>query len=74
MSIDELKAEALRLGPEARAHLARVLLASLDEMSYGEIEKLWIDEAIARDDELTSGAARAYPADEVLARARARRA
>jgi hypothetical protein len=39
MSIDELKAEALRLGPEARAHLARVLLASLDEMSHGEIEK-----------------------------------
>ena len=73
MSIDELKAEALRLDPEARAHLARVLLASLDDMSHGEIEKLWIDEAIARDDELASGAARAHPADEVLARARARR-
>jgi hypothetical protein len=51
-----------------------VLLASVDEMSHGESETLWIDEAIARDDELTSGAARAYPADEVLARARARRA
>ena len=74
MSIDELKAEALRLGPEARADLARVLLASLDGMNDAEIERLWIDEAVARDDELNGGIARAYPADEVLARARARRA
>lgn len=74
MSIEELKAEALRLNPAARADLARLLLASLDAMSETEIERLWIDEAIARDDELDRGAARAYPADEVLARARARRA
>jgi hypothetical protein len=74
MSIEELKTEALRLDPEARADLARVLLASLDGMSDAETEKLWIDEAVARDDELTGGTARAYPADEVLARARARRA
>jgi hypothetical protein len=51
-----------------------VLLASLDGMSHAETEKLWIDEAIARDDELNRGGARAFPADEVLARARARRA
>jgi hypothetical protein len=49
------------------------LLASLDAMSDAEIEKLWIDEAIRRDEELETGAARAYPADEVLVRARARR-
>ncbi|MEI6669749.1 MAG: addiction module protein [Acidobacteriota bacterium] len=74
MSIEELKAEALRLGPEARADLARVLLASLDGMSDAEVEHLWIEEAVARDDELDSWTARAYPAAEVLARARARRA
>lgn len=73
MSIEELEAEALRLDPETRAHLARVLLASLDGTSAAEIERLWLDEAVARDDELNRGAARAYPADEVLARARARR-
>jgi len=73
VSVEELKAEALRLSPEARAYLARELLASLDAMSEAEIEKLWIDEAIRRDEELDTGAARAYPADEVLARARARR-
>jgi hypothetical protein len=73
MSIEELKAEALRLDPEARAYLARVLLASLDAMSSVEIEKLWTDEAVGRDEELESGVVRAYPGDEVLARARARR-
>jgi hypothetical protein len=73
MGVEELKEEALRLSPEARAYLARVLLASLDAMSESEIKELWIDEAIRRDEDLDSGAARAYPADEVLARARARR-
>lgn len=73
MSVEELKEEALRLSPEARAYLAREMLARLDGMSEVEIERLWTDEAIRRDEELDSGAARAYPADEVLARARARR-
>ena len=73
MSIEELKEEALRLGPEARAYLARELLASLDEMTEAEIEALWLQEAICRDQELDSGAARSYPADEVFDRARARR-
>jgi len=73
MGIEELKQEALRLSPEARAYLARELLASLDAMSEAEIERLWIDEAIRRDEELDRGTAQAYPADEVLARARARR-
>jgi hypothetical protein len=72
VSVDELKKEALRLNPEARAQLAKELLASLDAMSETEIEKLWIDEAIRRDEELDSGKARAYPVDEVLARSRFR--
>jgi putative addiction module component (TIGR02574 family) len=73
MSIEELRAEALKLTPESRAYLARELLASLDTMSESELEQLWLDEAIRRDDELDSGAAQAFPAEEVLARARERR-
>jgi hypothetical protein len=73
MSLEELRAEALKLGPESRACLARELLASLDDMSDAEIERLWVDEAIRRDNELDEGTARAYPANEVLSRARARR-
>ncbi len=73
MSFEELKEELLRLAPEARALLARELLASLETMSDAEIEKLWVDEAIRRDEELDKGTGRAFPAEEVLKRARDRR-
>lgn len=73
MSIDELKAEALRLDLGARADLARELLAGLDGLSEAEVEKLWTDEAVRRNEELDSGAAHAYPVDEALDRARTRR-
>lgn len=72
MGVDELKAEVLRLDSQARAYLARELLASLDTQSEAEVEKLWLDEAIRRDEELDSGAARAYLAGEVLNRVRTR--
>ena len=72
MTIDELKAEALRLDPGERAELASELLVSLDDLSEPEIEKLWIEEAMRRDATLDSGTARSIPADEVFAAARAR--
>jgi len=73
MTIDELKAAALRLAPQARADLARELLSSLDALSEAEIERLWLEEAARRDRELDAGTAQALPAHEVLARAKARR-
>jgi len=72
MSIDELTTEALKLSPASRARLARELLASLDTLSAADLEQLWLDEAIRREDELAHGTARLHPADEVMARARAR--
>lgn len=73
MSIEQLKTEIFRLDPDARAHLAREILASLENMDEMEIEKLWVDEAIHRDEGLDNGADCAYPADEVIARIRAGR-
>jgi hypothetical protein len=73
MTVDELKAAALRLAPQARANLARELLSSLDELSAAEIEQLWFEEAARRDRELDAGTVQSLPADEVLARAKARR-
>jgi hypothetical protein len=73
MTVDELKEEALRMPPQARADLARELLTSLDELSETEIEQLWLEEATRRDRELDAGSVHALPADEVLARAKARR-
>ena len=73
MGFEELKEEMLRLAPEARALLARELLASLEALSEAEIEKLWVDEAIRRDEELDKGTGKAFPAEEVFKRARDRR-
>jgi hypothetical protein len=72
MSIDELTTEALKLSAAARARLARELLASLDTLPAADVEQLWLDEASRREAELDRGTARLQPADEVLARARAR--
>jgi len=73
MTVDELKSEALRLAPQARAELARELLHSLDDLSQAEVEQLWLEESARRDRELETGAAQAVPADEVMARLKARR-
>ena len=74
MTIEEIRREALRLDPETRAELAHALLSSLDSLSDSEIERLWLDEAARRDTELDAGTASSSPAQDVLARARSRRA
>jgi len=63
----------LRLPPQARADLARELLNSLDELGEAEIEQLWFEEVARRDRELGAGTVQSLPADEVFARAKARR-
>lgn len=73
MGVELVKVEALRLSPEDRAYLARELLTSLDVMSEADIERLWVAEAIRRDDEIDNGTSLTYPVEDVLARARARR-
>ncbi len=72
MGLDELKKEAMKLSPEARAKLARALLASLEDLSAAEIERLWVDEALRRDDEINAGQVSLRPRDEVLKDARSR--
>ena len=72
MSLEELKDEAMKLAPEARAKLAHALLASLEDLSEAEIELLWAAEALRRDDEIEAGQVSLRPADEVLKDARLR--
>jgi len=74
MTIEELEKEAMRLAPEARAHLASQLISSLDDLSDSEVEGLWLDGAVRRDAELDSGSAGSSPVAAAIARARARRA
>ena len=74
MTIDELKREALQLDASTRASLARELLGSLDSLSEAEVERLWLEEAVRRDEEMASGKVQPIPMDEVFAELRAARA
>ena len=72
MTILEVEAAALNLELSARAELAQKLLRSLDELSEDEIEQLWAEEALRRDEELDAGKATARDGEEVLRELRAR--
>lgn len=71
-SIAELEAQLLQLEPHTRASLAKALLASLDDLSDEEYERLWAEEAEARYADFLAGRTKAIDGDEVFARARAR--
>jgi hypothetical protein len=73
MLLEKLKNEALQLAPEQRAQLAHALLLSLENLSAAEIEVLWIEEALSRDEEIDVGKVVLRPADKVLQDARSRR-
>jgi len=66
MSLDKLKEEAMKLASEARAKLAHALLASLEDLSAAEIERLWIDEAVRRNEEIDSGRVSLRSREEAL--------
>jgi hypothetical protein len=73
MTIDELKREALRQDPSTRASLARDLLESLDDLTEVEIERLWLDEAERRHEQIVSGAVETVSMEEALSKAHAAR-
>jgi len=60
---------ALSLDVQDRAALAQRLLASLEELSQEEAERLWAEEAQRRLDEYRAGRAKAVPAEEVAMKA-----
>ena len=75
--LERVKAEALDLSPEERAHLAHELIESLDdlddeaEVSPAEWERAWEEEIQRRLDEYRSGAVQPIPSSEIFAWARA---
>jgi putative addiction module component (TIGR02574 family) len=72
MSTDFPKIEegALRLPSEERARLAERLIASLDDLTDAENEKLWLDEAERRMQAHREGRIGARSATDVLQEAR----
>ena len=61
----EIFRNALSLNVEDRTALAQSLLASLEELSEEEAERLWAGEAQRRLQEYRAGRARAIPAEDV---------
>ena len=70
MTRETLEAQLRRLSPEDRAHLARVLLESLDVEPALHSE--WLEAAERRAAELAAGSVEAIPAAEAFANARRR--
>jgi len=65
----EVFKNALRLNVQDRAALAQRLLASLEDWSEEEVDRLWADEAQRRLEEYRAGRAIAVPAEEVVKKA-----
>jgi putative addiction module component (TIGR02574 family) len=71
-NLEDLASEALQMNVEARAALAKRLLDSLDELTPDENERLWVQEAARRYDQLKAGTAASSPSEDVFARLEAR--
>ena len=72
MTLKELQTEALKLNPSARARLAKKLLTSLEALSEAEVERLWVEEAERRNEQMEEGIVEARSAEDVIRDARAR--
>jgi putative addiction module component (TIGR02574 family) len=70
MNDEQLEAEIMKLGLDARARLAEKLILSLDAPSDEENLGLWVAEAERRLRDLREGRAKEIPAEEVFRRAR----
>lgn len=69
VNLAEVLKNALSLEVRDRATLAERLLASLEEISEEEAERLWAEEAERRLDEYRAGRAQAIQAEEVRVKA-----
>ena len=72
MNVQNIEKELMELDIKSRAILASKLLNSLENLSECEIEKLWAEEALFRDDELNRGLSKSKSSDKVFKDARAR--
>jgi putative addiction module component (TIGR02574 family) len=69
-TFEQLAKQAMDLPAESRARLAELLVESLDAEELGEIDRLWIEEAQRRRDEIRSGRVEAIPGEEGLRKVR----
>jgi putative addiction module component (TIGR02574 family) len=67
-TLEDLASEALGLSLESRAALAKRLLDSLDDLAPEEYERLWVDEAARRYQQLKAGTSKSIASEELFAR------
>lgn len=76
LTLKQLEAEALDLPAEQRVDLAQRLFASIEEEDAledaSEVERAWLEEAERRYERYLAGESQAVPAEEAIARVRAR--
>jgi hypothetical protein len=70
MTVKNIEKKLLELNVKSRAKLANKLLSSLEELSETEIEKLWAEEALRRNEEISKGKVKLRPAEVVFKNAR----
>ena len=66
----EIESRALKLPPKERARLAERLLLSLETEADPDAERLWLEEAERRLEELRSGNVAGIPAQEAFRKVR----
>lgn len=69
-TLEQIAREALLLTPAQRAELADLLVVSLESTPPDEVQRLWIEEANKRLEEVRSGKVKTIPGEDVLAEAR----
>jgi putative addiction module component (TIGR02574 family) len=69
-TVEQIAEQALSLPSDARALLADRLAESLDPLEDATFRDLWMAEARRRIEEIRSGAVKAIPGEEALARVR----
>ena len=72
MTVKNIEKKVLELNAKSRAKLANKLLSSLEDLSESEIETLWAEEALRRNEEINTGKVKLRPAEEVFKNACAR--
>lgn len=72
MTVSKIEKEIMKLGSMSRAKLVSKLLKSLEDLPEAENEKLWIEEAEERLEEITAGHVKSRRANLVYKNARAK--
>jgi putative addiction module component (TIGR02574 family) len=73
MSSEQILKEAMALSLEERADLVDKLLATLDPVDRGEIDRAWAEEAERRIDACDAGEMEVEPVEDVIAALKGRK-